>query len=184
LYQPDLEPAAVKPAAMKPAVAVPVIAKPGAAEAVLGGTGVADIVATPCSALFDYGHPCEAVRTILVVEDEAFVREVVGEVLCSAGYCVLKAQNAAEALFVFHRYREKVELLLTDVVLPDRDGCDLASEFALLCHGVPTVFISGYPENAVVRKGFRRREWFYLPKPFSGAALVQKVTEALRVNST
>src|SRR5580704_6604525 len=135
----------MKPAAMKPAVAVPVVAKPGAAEAVLGGTGVADIVATPGSALFDYGH---AVRTILVVEDEAFVREVVGEVLCSAGYRVLKAQNAAEALFVFHRYREKVELLLTDVVLPDRNGCDLASEFALLCHGVPTVFISGYPENA------------------------------------
>ena len=170
----------MKPAAMKPAVAVPVVAKPGAAEAVLAGTGVADIVTTPGSALFDYGH---AVRTILVVEDEAFVREVVGEVLCSAGYRVLKAQNAAEALFVFHRYREKVELLLTDVVLPDRNGCDLASEFALLCHGIPTVFISGYPENAVVRKGFRRREWFYLPKPFSGAALVQKVTEALRASS-
>ncbi len=178
MYQPDLEPAATEPA-----VAVPVVDKPGATEAVLAGTGVADIVAMPCSALLDHGRACDAVRTILVVEDEAFVREVVGEVLCSAGYRVLKAQNAAEALFVFHRYREKVELLLTDVVLPDRNGCDLASEFALLCHGVPTVFISGYPENAVVRKGFRRREWFYLPKPFSRAALVQKVSEALRVSS-
>jgi two-component system cell cycle sensor histidine kinase/response regulator CckA len=121
--------------------------------------------------------------TILVVEDEAFVREVLGEILRSAGYRVLVARNAAEATLIFHRDTEGIQLLLTDVVLPDRSGCDLASEFAHLCRGLRTMFISGYPENAVTRKGSQRSEWFYLPKPFSGTLLVQKVTEALQACS-
>jgi two-component system cell cycle sensor histidine kinase/response regulator CckA len=138
------------------------------------GSGV-----TAGSECADRDPAVSSARTILVVEDEAFVREVVGEILRSAGYRVLMARNAAEALFVFHRHHERVQLLLADVVLPDRNGCDLASEFALLCRGVRIVFISGYPENAVTRKGFQRPGWFYLPKPFSGPLLIQKITEAL-----
>jgi two-component system cell cycle sensor histidine kinase/response regulator CckA len=73
------------------------------------------------------------------------------------GYRVLEARNAAEALLVFHRHQYNIELLLTDVVLPDRNGCDLASEFARLYRNVRTIFISGYPENAVTRQGFCQR---------------------------
>jgi two-component system, cell cycle sensor histidine kinase and response regulator CckA len=122
--------------------------------------------------------------TILLVEDEALVRDVVDEILSSAGYRVLKARSVGEALRIFHGYQGKVELLLTDVVLPDRNGYDLASEVALLCQGVRTIFISGYPENAVTRRGFRRGRCFYLAKPFSGHTLIQKVTEALQSGST
>jgi two-component system cell cycle sensor histidine kinase/response regulator CckA len=147
---------------------------------------VTDNVAKMSSARPDFSGlepEAEVPRTILLVEDEAFVRDVVEEILSSAGYRVLKARSAGEALRIYHAYQGKVELLLTDVVLPDRNGCDLASEFSLLCRGVRTIFISGYPENAVTRKGFRRGLWFYLSKPFSGQTLINKMTEALQAGS-
>ncbi len=119
-------------------------------------------------------------ETILVVEDETFVREAITEILSSVRYRVLEARNAAEALLLFHRHQYNIDLLLTDVVLPDRNGCDLASEFARLYRDVRTIFISGYPENALTRQGSCQREWRYLSKPFSGEALLVKVAEVLQ----
>jgi two-component system, cell cycle sensor histidine kinase and response regulator CckA len=118
------------------------------------------------------------VPTILLVEDEAFVREVAYEILCSAGYRVLPARNAEEAVRAFRGHPKEVQLLLTDVVLPDRNGRDLALELVTV-GGVKAVFISGYPENSITRKGFQHHGWFYLPKPFSAVSLLQKVREAL-----
>ncbi|MGH9544877.1 MAG: response regulator [Terriglobales bacterium] len=117
--------------------------------------------------------------TILLVEDEAFVRSVTCEILSSAGYRVLSACNAAEALQSFRSHSDEVHLLLTDVVLPDRNGCDLALELVTLSRGIRAVFVSGYPENAVTRTGLRQPGWFYLPKPFSAASLLQKIREVL-----
>ena len=81
--------------------------------------------------------------TILLVEDEAFVREVTADILESAGYRVLKACSAAEALRVFRRYRRIVQLLLTDVVLPGQNGLDLANDLRATCPNLRTLFISG-----------------------------------------
>ncbi|HYM09058.1 MAG TPA: response regulator [Terriglobales bacterium] len=117
--------------------------------------------------------------TILLVEDEAFVRKVACEVLCSAGYRVLPAKNAADAARTFRGHAEEVQLLLTDVVLPDRSGCDLALELAGVRAGVKAVFISGYPENCITRQGLQHPGWFYLPKPFSAASLLQKIKEVV-----
>jgi len=121
----------------------------------------------------------QVTRTILLVEDEAFVREVAYEVLSRAGYRVLTAGNATEALQAFREHAGEVQLLLTDVVLPDRNGCDLALELAALCDGVKSIFVSGYPENSITRRGLRQPGWLYLPKPFSVAVLMQKIKEAL-----
>lgn len=118
-------------------------------------------------------------RTVLLVEDETFVREVACEVLSRAGYRVLKAGNATEALQVFREHAGAVQLLLTDVVLPDRNGCDLALELSTLCGEVKSIFVSGYPENLITRRGLRQPGWFYLPKPFSVSSLMQKINEAL-----
>jgi len=125
-----------------------------------------------------------ACRTILLVEDEGFVREVTREVLRSAGYRVVEARNAAEAMRAFHRQREDVHLLLTDVVLPGRNGCDLAHDLRTICPGLRTIFISGYPENVVTRNGLQQCGWFYLPKPFSAESLMQKVSQVLEDNGT
>ena len=88
-----------------------------------------------------------SVPTILLVEDEGFVLNVTYEILCSAGYRVLPARNAGEAVRAFRSHAEGVQLLLTDVVLPDRNGCDLALELATT-GGVKAIFISGYPDNS------------------------------------
>jgi DNA-binding response OmpR family regulator len=117
--------------------------------------------------------------TILLVEDEAFVRKVACEVLYSAGYPVLLAKNAADAVQAFRDHSEEVRLLLTDVVLPDRSGCDLALELVNASPGVKAIFISGYPENFITRKGLQNPEWSYLPKPFSAASLLQRIKEVV-----
>ena len=118
-------------------------------------------------------------RTVLLVEDEAFVREVACEILSRAGYRVLKAGNAKEAVKIFREHAGEVHLLLTDVVLPDRNGRDLATELATLGDGVKSIFVSGYPENSITRRGLRQPGWFYLPKPFSVLSLLQKIREVL-----
>jgi two-component system, cell cycle sensor histidine kinase and response regulator CckA len=123
------------------------------------------------------------IATILLVEDEALVRDVICETLCLAGYRVLQARNAAEAVLAFRGHPDEVQLLLTDVVLPDRNGCDLARELLSLSPSVRAIFVSGYPENALTRKGLQQPGWFYLPKPFSAAALLLRVKEVLNEGS-
>ncbi len=116
--------------------------------------------------------------TILLVEDEAFLREVTCEILESAGYRVLKTRTAAEAISAFSEYKTIVRLLLTDVVLPGQDGRVLANNLRCICPKLRIIFISGYPENAVTRHGIEDG-MFYLPKPFSLQSLTRKVRQVL-----
>jgi two-component system cell cycle sensor histidine kinase/response regulator CckA len=119
------------------------------------------------------------VPTVLLVEDEAFVRNVAYEILRSAGYRVLSARNAADAVLAFRGHTGEVQLLITDVVLPDRNGRDLALELVAVSGSVKAIFISGYPENSVTRKGIQYAGWSYLPKPFSAGSLLRKIREVL-----
>ena len=122
--------------------------------------------------------------TILLVEDEAFLREVTCEILESAGYRVLKTRNAAEATSTFGEYKSIVRLLLTDVVLPAQNGRDLAHDLRSVCPKLKILFISGYPENVVTRHGIQEDGMFYLSKPFSLQSLTRKVTQVLGQEET
>jgi len=117
--------------------------------------------------------------TILLVEDETLVREAMCETLVWVGYRVLKANDSAEARAVFRRCQRVVSLLLTDVVLPDQNGNDLARELRIMRPELKAILISGYPENAVTRRASTEAGMFYLPKPFTTDSLVQKVRLAL-----
>ena len=117
---------------------------------------------------------------ILVVEDEDFVREVTCEVLLSAGYHVLRARTAAEALRISSQNGNPAQLLLTDVVLPGRSGQALAHELRTTSPGLKTIFISGYPENEIAEKVTPEPGIFYLPKPFSAEMLLMRVREVLQ----
>src|SRR5438477_1436628 len=115
--------------------------------------------------------------TILLVEDEKFVCEVANEILWSAGYRPLPARCAEEARRLFYEH-EDVHLLVTDVVLPDDNGAHLADELGSRRPGLKTIFISGYPENAVARAGAQEHDFrYYLPKPFSSESLTTKIKE-------
>jgi DNA-binding NtrC family response regulator len=121
-------------------------------------------------------------ETILLVEDEAFVREVTGEVLASAGYTVLKAGNAEEALWTFCRHEGEVHLLLTDVVMPGKSGRDLAAELRSLSPGMKTIVTSGYSESVALLDGGQDSSVSFLAKPFSVQSLMQKIREMLDEN--
>ena len=116
---------------------------------------------------------------ILLVEDESFVLEVTAEILQAAGYQVLKARHAAEAMRIFRQNTDTIELLVLDVVLPGRNGWELARELIHLHPQLKIVFVSGYPENANTRTADFGHKVVYLPKPFSVNSLMQKVREAI-----
>jgi two-component system cell cycle sensor histidine kinase/response regulator CckA len=121
--------------------------------------------------------------TILVVEDEDFVREVTCEVLQFEGYQVLEARSAVEALRIFHQGGGSVQLLLTDIVLPGKSGRDLARNLRKRCPHLKTLFVSGYPENDAMEKELPDEKAFYLPKPFSVESLMRMVRHILVRNS-
>jgi CheY-like chemotaxis protein len=116
-------------------------------------------------------------ETILLVEDEAFVRKVTHEVLQSAGYGVVTAKNAVEAIEQRERSPE-VDLLLTDVVLPGKNGRALASDLRSRQPNLPVLYVTGYPMQLAEIEATEPAE-ACLPKPFSAAALLRKVRQML-----
>lgn len=130
-------------------------------------------------AMLESSSPIESAATVLLVEDEAFVREVTREILHAAGYRVLESRNAADAKRAVEPHAAEVHILLTDVVLPDQNGIDLATELMSVCPRLKVVFISGYCENAVTKSGLSRRGVFYLRKPYSTSALMEMIQQML-----
>ena len=118
--------------------------------------------------------------TVLVVEDEAFVREGTCEVLQGAGYRVVQAANAAEARQVFSDTSTPIDLLVCDAVLPDSNGMHLAQLLHWQSPRLRTIVASGYPRS-VLRDQFRLAdEYQVLSKPYSASVLLAKVEALLK----
>jgi signal transduction histidine kinase/ActR/RegA family two-component response regulator len=128
----------------------------------------------------DVGDLQRGKETVLLVEDEAPVRGLAVRVLRNQGYRVLEAANGQEALSVAGEHAgEKIHLLLTDVVMPQMGGKELTDRLKALRPEIKVVFTSGYTDNAIVRHGVLEPGTDFLQKPFSPAALAQKVREVL-----
>jgi CheY-like chemotaxis protein len=117
--------------------------------------------------------PSSGTETVLVVEDEDAVRELVGRTLSRVGYRVLEAGNAGEATRVAERHHGPIHLLITDVVMPGMNGRELAAELARSRPDLEVIYMSGYADNEVARRGVRRDPEFFLDKPFSGENLLR-----------
>jgi DNA-binding response OmpR family regulator len=115
-------------------------------------------------------------QTILLVEDEAFVRDVTCEVLRSAGYRVLTAKNATEATCVFEARGDEVELLLSDVVLPGESGRVLAGRLRHENPWLKILLVTGYAEEMGLRNAMQEE---CLAKPFSTEVLLGRVRQLL-----
>jgi len=122
-------------------------------------------------------EPLAGAETILFVEDEAFVREVAGEVLRSAGYRVLIAKDAAAAAHTYDLQGGDVDLLLTDVVLPGESGRALAGRLRRANPGLKVLLVTGYAEQMGMQKS--GTDGACLAKPFSVAALLRTVRQVL-----
>ncbi|HKZ33005.1 MAG TPA: ATP-binding protein [Vicinamibacteria bacterium] len=119
-------------------------------------------------------------ETVLLVEDEAAVREVTRAQLESLGYRVLSCANAAEALVVAAGHVEPLQLLLTDVVMPGMNGRELAARLAERRASLRVLFTSGYGEEVIARHGVLEPGVLLLQKPYGLARLAGRVREALQ----
>src|SRR3954470_3778171 len=118
-------------------------------------------------------------ETVLVVEDQAEVRAVVTHTLRRAGYVVLAAAGASEAIAIMIHEGDGVALLLTDVVMPSMNGADLAARLTTERPRLRVLYMSGYTDDAVIRHGVLRGEMGFLQKPFSGEQLLTRVRAAI-----
>jgi two-component system cell cycle sensor histidine kinase/response regulator CckA len=119
------------------------------------------------------------VETILVVEDEQGVRELIGEMLKQQGYEVLKAADGLEAIRISERHQDAIHMLLTDVVMPQMSGKQLADHLLVSRPTMKVLYLSGYTENTVFHHGVLDPGFEFLGKPFSQEALAKKVREVL-----
>jgi two-component system, cell cycle sensor histidine kinase and response regulator CckA len=113
-------------------------------------------------------------QTVLVVDDLPIVRGAVRAMLEAGGYCVLEAADGAEALRVAEQHAGRIDLLMSDVVMPGMRGPELAERLVARFPGLRVVLTSGYAEDAPALTGAT-----FLQKPFTAAELAEKLREAL-----
>jgi DNA-binding NtrC family response regulator len=116
---------------------------------------------------------------VLLVEDEEGIREFVSNLLKEKGYQVLSAASVQEALKLFEKNQKKISLLLTDVVLPDRNGLDLANELTKIIPQLPVILSSGYTGDKGNWEKIQRLGYRFLKKPYSMNELLNAIYQAL-----
>jgi CheY-like chemotaxis protein len=117
--------------------------------------------------------------TILVLDDEPDVRKLVSTVLTRNGYAVLTADSGENAIKVFQRHQQPLDLLLLDVVSPGLSGPMVAERLAALQPGLRVMFMSGFGGTSVVRRFVVDKGFALLSKPFTPDQLTAKVREVL-----
>jgi two-component system, cell cycle sensor histidine kinase and response regulator CckA len=121
--------------------------------------------------------PALGTETILIVEDEPAVRSLSRQVLERSGYHVLEAGDGESALELVRAHPEPIHLLLTDLVMPDMGGTELASRLQDKHPAIRVLFMSGYTDDGVVRNGMLGSGRAFLQKPFTPAMLVRKIRD-------
>jgi len=123
-------------------------------------------------------QPCQGTETILLVEDEEMVRNLIQEILSQQGYQLLVAPCGEEALQISRRHPGTIHLLLSDVVMPGLSGPEVAEQLSAQRPVMRTLFISGYADRAM-NSGDLQEGMHFLPKPFGPNDLAQKVRQVL-----
>ena len=118
-------------------------------------------------------------ETILLVEDEEAVRDLIQTVLNDQGYNVIPSRNTQHALQIAETFAHEIHLLLTDVVMPGMSGRELAARITARRRGIRVLFMSGYTDNVITSGGVLEKGITFLQKPFSPGQLTQKVRDVL-----
>jgi two-component system, cell cycle sensor histidine kinase and response regulator CckA len=117
--------------------------------------------------------------TVLVVEDDEQLRRLTHRALASQGYTVLEADRGSTALDIARRHKGEIDLLLTDVIMPDTNGRKLAETIRAARPGIRVLYMSGYPDGAIASHGMLEAGVEYLAKPFTTEAVTRRVREVL-----
>ena len=118
-------------------------------------------------------------ETILLVEDEESVRQLVRDTLASKGYRVLEAENGEAGIAAVAHHKDKIDLIITDVVMPGMGGREMVQQLVRAHPGTKVLFLSGYTEDAILSDGSIEQGTAFLQKPFTLQNLSRKVREVL-----
>jgi PAS domain S-box-containing protein len=118
-------------------------------------------------------------ETVLLVEDEDMVRHLASELLEESGYIVLSANGGEEAISFAARHEARIDLLITDVVMPNISGKEVAEKLKKIHPETKVLFMSGYTDEAIVHHGIVDSDIAFIQKPFSEQALAQKIRDVL-----
>ena len=118
-------------------------------------------------------------ETVLVVEDDEMVRLLTARLLASRGYAPIEARNGNQALALVRAHPGEIQLVLSDVVMPELGGAEFARRLAELQPELPILFMSGFTDDEVVRRGLLDPDAPYLQKPFDAGSLARRVREIL-----
>lgn len=127
----------------------------------------------------DKSAPVTGTETILLVEDEDGVRELMWKILSEHGHTVLEARHGRDAMAVAASYEGPIHLLLTDVVMPEMGAGELAEQLLAARPDLKVLYVSGYTNDEIVRRGVKQNEASFIQKPFSAEGLMGKVREVL-----
>ncbi len=120
-------------------------------------------------------------ETILIVEDEEYIRNLILKFLTPYGYKILDAPNAGEALLICEKIRDPIHLMVTDVILPHIDGQQLYRRLNRIIPSMKVLFISGYPKKILLEKGLLEEKDPFLQKPFDLEGFLRKVRSILDI---
>jgi PAS domain S-box-containing protein len=118
-------------------------------------------------------------ETILVLEDDTDVRRMMVKVLSDRGYVTMEAANGDDAIRVFNNYKDDIDLVILDVVMPGKNGKEVFDEITSVDPGAKAIFMSGYTGDVVIDKGVHEESVDFLQKPLSVEKLLAKVREVL-----
>ena len=119
-------------------------------------------------------------ETLLVVEDDPTILKLTRRMLSETGYKVIAVRSPQEAIALIQaKGTGDIQLLVTDVVMPEMNGRELSERLQVLCPGLKTLFMSGYTADIIARRGIRETGVHYIQKPFSGKDLAVCVRRAM-----
>ena len=118
-------------------------------------------------------------ETILIAEDEDSVRTLIEEILQTHGYNVLSAANGSEATLMSERHKGPIHLLVTDIIMPQMSGPELARHMTIQRPGMKVLFLSGYANDSILEQNSIVSGGSFLQKPFSPETLTLKIREII-----
>jgi CheY-like chemotaxis protein len=127
----------------------------------------------------DFPVPRGGSETILLAEDDEVVNDLLRSILEGFGYCVISAVDGEDAVAKFRENRDRVNLLLSDLVMPRKTGQEIYEEIRSLRPDLKVIFISGYDEDIARGKGVAEKGFPVIPKPFSTSDLLNRVRAVL-----
>lgn len=118
-------------------------------------------------------------ETVLLVEDDENVRIVTRALLEEYGYSVIEAADGKRAVELFRENRDRVHLVITDIIMPGQSGKDLHNELMMIAADIKVIYVSGYPADVLAKKGFIDSDVNFISKPVNPEVLLQKIREVL-----